>query len=119
MIWIEALETLRVRQKGDVTVLRPGLPVEFAEAEGQRLLARAPGKVKQVRLRAAPLFSVGTPVLVGSSTPWCALVAWTLPQSPGGTTQAGWWYCVEVGTRWALVHESRLSAERAEARLTE
>jgi hypothetical protein len=118
-MWIEAMKPLCVQFKSGDVHLRPGLPVEFDEVEGQRLLARAPGKVKVVTGTTAPLFAAGSPVLVGSGIPWCALVAWTLPQSPGGTTQAGWWYCVEAGARWALVHESRLSAERAPVRLTD
>lgn len=115
-MWIEAVVPLRVRRLVDVVSLRPGLPVEFDEAEGQRLLHRAPGEVKVVHPVSAPLFTVGSPVMVRrrSVDPWCALVAFTLPQSPGGTTQAGWWYCVQAGARWAFVHESLLDG-RVEA----
>jgi len=111
-MWIESLQPLRVRRLVDVVSLRPGLPVEFDEAEGQRLLNRAPGKVKVVTPIAPPLFTMGVPVMVLSGEPWCALVAFALPQPPSGTTQAGWWYCVEAGDRWAFVHESRLCAGR-------
>jgi len=43
----------------------------------------------------------GAPVLVQtiSGEAWCALVPFRLPQLPGGPTMAGWWYCVEAGTR--------------------
>jgi hypothetical protein len=109
-MWIEATqEPIRVRQKGDVIHLRPGLPVEFAETEGRKLLARAQGRVKVVTPTADPLFTLDQLVRVNSSTgAWIGSITMTLPQPPGGTTKAGWWYCVQAGTRWAFVHESLL-----------
>ena len=118
-MWIEATKPLCVQFKSGDVHLRPGLPVEFDDGEGQRLLACAPGKVKQVLAHTAPLFTEGEPVLVGSEIPWCAIVAFTLIQPLGGTTKAGWWYCVEAGARWAFVHESLLSAERVQVNLTD
>jgi len=109
-MWIEASEPLRVRRLVDVVNLRPGLPVEFSEAEGQRLLQRVPEKVTVVHPLADPLFTAGSMVMVRSQIvgPWTASVAFMLPQFPGGTTQVGWWYCVEAEARWAFVHESLL-----------
>ncbi len=109
-MWIESLQPLRVRRLVDVVDLRPGLPVEFSEAEGQRLLQHVPEKVTVVHPLTDPLFLAGSMVLVRSQSvePWAASVAFLLPQFPGGTTQAGWWYCVEAGARWAFVHESLL-----------
>lgn len=44
---IEALEPLTVRlPTGKVCLLVPGQPVEFSEADGRKLLARAKGKVR-------------------------------------------------------------------------
>ena len=110
-MWIESSQPLRVRRLVDVVSLRPGLPVEFDEAEGQRLLQRAPGKVKVVAPTDPPLFTVGSPVMVQSGRPWCALVAFMLLQPTQGTMKTGWWYCVEADVRWSFVHESLLDRQ--------
>ena len=109
-MWIESSELLKVRRLFDVITLRQGLSVEFDEAEGQRLLKRAPEKVMVVHPVTEPVFTVGAQVVVRSQRgeAWTASVAFMLPQLPGGTTQGGWWYCMESGTRWAFVHESLL-----------
>lgn len=109
-MWIESLQPLRVRRKIDVVDLQPGLPVEFDDADGQRLLARAGGKVKVVTIASAPAFPLGSLVHIRSLSggQWVGSVALIFFQSSGGTTKTGWWYCVEAGARWSFVHESLL-----------
>lgn len=45
---IEASIPLRVRLRSGDVCLRPGHPIEFRDEDGQKLLARAPGKVRRV-----------------------------------------------------------------------
>lgn len=45
MLLIEASIPLRVRLRSGEVRLRPGHPVRFHDADGRKLLARAPGKV--------------------------------------------------------------------------
>ena len=60
---IEAVKPLRVRFKEREVRLRPGEPIQFSEAEGQRLLEKAPDKVKVVS--GLPLETPPTPPLIG------------------------------------------------------
>jgi len=109
-LWIEALQPLRVHKQGTAIDLQPGRPVEFDDADGQKLLERAPGKVKLVDPGSCPLFPVGAVVRVSSMNGhrWVGEVTLTLYQPPGGTTKAGWWACVRDGARWSFVHETLL-----------
>lgn len=117
-LWIESFLPLRVQKQGLVIDLHPGQPVEFDDAEGQLLLARAPGKVKIVDPGSTPLFPVGSLVTVRpmNKQDWLAEVVLTLYQPSGSTTKPGWWACVQAGPRWSFVHETLLDQATAENR---
>lgn len=86
---LEAIGTpLTYRWPGGSVYLEPGRPVDLPEARAQRLLDKAPGKVRVI-----------TPTLfqAGSQVTWCRA---------NGSTQFGivdQIYVDDTGTRWAFV----------------
>jgi hypothetical protein len=123
-MWIETTEkqlTIRLRSAGRVVNLAPGVPVEVADADGEKILAMT-DKVRRVKVRpsvaqtiltapsACPWF-IGQWVVVTSPiepprSMWIAMVSW---EPPGNPAKSGWWACVQAGDRWSWVHESCLS----------
>jgi hypothetical protein len=102
-MWIESLQPLRVRRLVDVVNLRPGLPVEFDEAEGQRLLSRAPGKVKIVALASPSRFTEGMPVLVRRETGPPLVRLGRIYAAPTIWRDDAGWLVVLRGSRGSLV----------------
>ena len=45
---IEAYKPLRIRLKSGEIRMEPGHPIEFSDEDGEKLLARAPGKVRVI-----------------------------------------------------------------------
>ena len=59
ILTIKALQPLRVKVAGQIRVLAPGQTVELTEAQGQRLLTQAPGRVRLVPAVRVQLSSPG------------------------------------------------------------
>jgi hypothetical protein len=54
-VLINALQPLLVRLPGGDVHLQPGVPVEFPDEQGHRLLAKVPNKVRRVTIPSPPI----------------------------------------------------------------
>jgi hypothetical protein len=95
-LWIEASTPLTIRRRsGDVRLL-PGRPVDLPEAEALKLLAKAPGKVRE---------ATGSVDIEEMKLTWALAPGDRIEWQRAGTAQQGlvdFLHCDADGTMWAF-----------------